>query len=208
MSLFVQTTPSWVPAFVLPNIQLQKPIDGEMAAIANCQDTRVQQILTQIPVLAEFVRRFQTPFGAGVTPSMMILREDAPRTCFTVEAVSSFRDLVAMCVIPLSRARSAEWGRSFATYYTDWYEFYPWMINTHHQHIVCNTPALGGLELVEDFNGQTISSSKSRYAGGVGFRQCASENPSKAMAQSLRTQIPTMGKYRAISIAQHGGGRF
>jgi hypothetical protein len=155
MGLSVQTTPSWVPAFVLPNIQLQKPIDGDMGAIASCQDPRVQQILTQIPVLAEFVKRFQTPFGTGVTPSMMILREDAPRTCFTVEAVSSFRDLAAMCVIPLSRAKSAEWGRSFATHYSDWYEFYPWMINTQHQHIVCNTPALGGLELVGDFNGQT-----------------------------------------------------
>jgi hypothetical protein len=28
------------------------------------------------------------------------------------------------------------------------------MINTQHQHIVCNTPALAGLELVTDFNGQ------------------------------------------------------
>ena len=89
---------------------------------------------------------------------MMIIREDAPKTYITVEAVASFRDLVAMCVVPLSRARSAEWGRSFATYYADWFEFYPWMVNTQHQHIVCNTPALGGLEQVTDFHGQSIPS--------------------------------------------------
>jgi hypothetical protein len=31
----------------------------------------------------------------------------APKTILTVEAISSFRDLTAMCVVPLSRARSA-----------------------------------------------------------------------------------------------------
>ena len=85
---------------------------------------------------------------------MLIIREDAPKTFLTIEAVSSLRDLTAMCVIPLSRARSAEWGRSFATYYSDWFDFYPWTINAHHQHIVCSTPALSDLELVTDFNGQ------------------------------------------------------
>jgi hypothetical protein len=146
--------PGWLPVFMLPNIYLNEPVDSEMAAIANCSDPRVQKILSDAPVLAQFVERFSRPFGGSVRPSMLILREDAPKTFLTVEAVSSFRDLIAMCVIPLSRARSAEWGRSFATYYSDWYDFYPWMINAHHQHIVCSTPALSDLELVTDFNGQ------------------------------------------------------
>ncbi|HML06566.1 MAG TPA: hypothetical protein VK430_00360 [Xanthobacteraceae bacterium] len=133
---------------------MNKPIDGEVIAIANCQDARVQQILTDIPVLADFVQRFTTPAGRRLRPGMMIMREDAPKTYFSVEAVSSFRDLVAMCVIPLSRANSAIHGRSFATYYSDWYEFYPWTINAIHQHIVCDTPALKALELVTDFRGQ------------------------------------------------------
>jgi hypothetical protein len=144
----------WLPVFILPNIDLKDPIDGEMAAIANCNDPRVQQILSDIPVLAQFVDRFSRPFGGSVHPSMLIFRDDAPKTLMTVEAVSSFRDLIAMCVVPMSRANSAHWERSFATYYSDWYDFYPWMINTQHQHIVCNTPALVGLELVTDFNGQ------------------------------------------------------
>ena len=146
--------PKWLPGFVLPNVYLKEPVDGEMAAIANCSDSRIQQILSDIPVLAQFVERFGRPFGGSVNPSMLIVREDAPKTFLTGEAVSSFRDLIAMCVIPLSRARSAEWGRSFATYYSDWYNFYPWMINTHHQHIVCSTPALSDLEMVTDFSGQ------------------------------------------------------
>lgn len=146
--------PKWLPVFVLPNIYLKEPVDGPMAAIANCSDPRVQQILSDIPILAEFVQRFSRPCGGRVNPSMLIIRDDAPKTFLTVEAASSFRDLVATCVIPLARARSAEWGRSFATYYSDWYDFYPWMVNTGHKYIVCSTPALSDLELVTDFNGQ------------------------------------------------------
>lgn len=133
-----------------------------MAAIAVCHDPRVQQIFQDIPVLGEF-ERFTTPFGIPIQPSMMIIRQDAPKTYLTVEAVASFRDLVAMSVVPLSRARSAEWGHSFATYYSDWFEFYPWMINTQHQHIVCTTPALGALELVTEFHGQSIPSAPSPW---------------------------------------------
>jgi hypothetical protein len=145
---------TWLPVFVLPNIYLKEPVDGEMATIANCSDPRVQQILSDIPVLSQFVERFSRPFGGSVNPSMLIIREDAPKTLLTVEAVSSFRDLIAVCVIPLSRARSAEWGRSFTTYYSNWYDFYPWTISADHRYVVCSTPAVSDLELVTDFNGQ------------------------------------------------------
>ena len=40
------------------NVYLTDPIAGEMAAIANCEDPRVQQIFADIPVLAELVKRF------------------------------------------------------------------------------------------------------------------------------------------------------
>jgi len=46
------------------------------------------------------------------------------------------------------------WKRSFGTYYSDWYDFYPWTINTSNQHLVCSTPAVTNLETVEDFRGQ------------------------------------------------------
>ena len=79
--------PKWLPVFVLPNVYLKEPVDGEMAAIANCSDLRIQQILSGIPVLAQFVERFGRPFGGSVNPSMLIVREDAPKTFLTGEAV-------------------------------------------------------------------------------------------------------------------------
>jgi hypothetical protein len=144
----------WLPGFVLPNIDLKEPIDGEVIAIANCGDSRVQQMISKLPVFAEFVGRFSRPIGGSVSPSILIVRDDAPKSFQTVEAISSLRDLAAMCVIPLSRAKSARWERPHSTYYSNWYDFYPWTITANHQHVICNTPALRDLELVTDFNGQ------------------------------------------------------
>ena len=144
----------WIPTFVLPDIFISDSVEGGMAAVANCDDPRVQQILADIPVLAQFVQKFTNAFGRKIRPSMLILRDDVPKSFLTVDAVASFRDLVAMSVVPLSRARSIVWQRSFATFYSDWYDFYPWMINTAHQHLVCHTPALAGLETIDDFHGQ------------------------------------------------------
>jgi hypothetical protein len=47
----------WIPAFVLPDIFVQKPIEGGMAALANFDDVGVQQIFIDIPVLAQFVQK-------------------------------------------------------------------------------------------------------------------------------------------------------
>jgi hypothetical protein len=147
---------NWLPVFVLPNINLKEPIEAKMAALADHSDSRVQQILRQIPMLAQFVQKFTDPFGVSLRPVMLILRDDAPKTFFTPDAMASFRDALAMSVVPLSRAKSIIWKRSFATYYSDWYDFYPWMLNTNHQHLVCHTPALAGLHVVSQFNGQCI----------------------------------------------------
>ena len=58
--------PNWLPAFLFPNIFLKEPIDGKMAAIANCSDPRVQH-LSDVPVLAEFVNRFSRLAALGPT---------------------------------------------------------------------------------------------------------------------------------------------
>ena len=147
--------PAWLSVFVLPNIHVKDPIDADVAVIADSSDARVQQVLSEIPVLDRFLRSFTTQAGYKIHPSLMIMQNDAPKGFFSVEAVSSLRDLIAMSVIPLARANSAVHGRPFATQYSDFYEFYPWTINTMHQHLVCNTPALMGIEQAEQFRGQS-----------------------------------------------------
>jgi len=72
-----------------------------------------------------------------------------------MEAVASFRDLVALSVIPLQRARSIIHSSSHNVQYSDYFDFYPWTYSEHHDHLVCNTPALLGLHEIRAFKGQS-----------------------------------------------------
>jgi hypothetical protein len=181
----------WIPGLMMPDIYMKDPVEGGLAAITNCGDPRVQKILADIPVLLQFVRKFTDAFGRRLRPSMLILREDAPKTFITVEAVASFRDLVAMSVVPISRAKSTTWGRSFGTYYSDWYDFYPWMINTQHQHLVCSTPAVSGLEVVDDFRGQGAPGLSTIDLGQGDFDTVLLEALITRWRKRYRTRSPT-----------------
>lgn len=59
------------------------------------------------------------PFGARVSPGILLLRSEAPETFKSIESVSSFRYLLALSVIPLQRARA--------------------IVHDGHAHLVCNT---------------------------------------------------------------------
>jgi hypothetical protein len=146
--------PEWIPVFVFPDLFVKDPVEADIAAIANCDDPRVCQILASTPVLKEFVAKFTDTFGRKLRPSMVILRKDAPKSFIKLEAVASFRDLVAMSVVPLSRAKSLLWQRSFGTYYSDWYDFYPWTITIANHLLACSTPAVSNFETVDEFQGQ------------------------------------------------------
>jgi hypothetical protein len=195
----------WIPAFVLPDIFLNAPIEGGVAAVANCKDPRVQQILSDIPVLASFVTRFSSAFGRTLQPSMLILREDAPKSFLTVDAIASFRDLMAISAVPLSRARSLIWNRSFATYYSDWYDFYPWMINLNHQHVVCHTPALTSLEVIEDFQGQGAPGITHVSLDMGDFDEVILHALIQALAPSIWRPLPRLGGRGVIPITKYGG---
>lgn len=75
---------------MLPDIYMQQPVEGGMAAVANCGDARVQQILADVPVLAQFVQKFTSAFGRPLRPSMLILREDIHKSFLTVDASRAF----------------------------------------------------------------------------------------------------------------------
>jgi len=146
--------PTWQPAFFLPNISVEEPIGCDAIAIASCEDERARQILDETPALQQMSVNFTDPFGRKLKPSMLIFSKQAPKRLRNLDAVASFRDLVAMSIVPPSRAQSMNHGHSFATYYSDFYDFYPWTINAQHNLLVCTTPALGGFHDPDLFKGQ------------------------------------------------------
>lgn len=145
----------WTPVFLLPNIRVKESVAVDEAAIVAVDDERIRAYCRQYPAFGRFIGKFTDPFGARSTPGILLLQTSSRKTFRTLEAVSSFRDLVALSVIPLHRAKSIVHSTSFHIQYSDYFDFYPWNFNDKNSHLVCNTPALLGLHEVRAFKGQS-----------------------------------------------------
>ncbi len=80
----------WIPVF----------LTADEMAIVPCTDERLKSYEAKHPQFKQFLQQFTDPFGARVSPGVLLLRSDAPETFKSIEAVSSFRDLLALSVIP------------------------------------------------------------------------------------------------------------
>jgi hypothetical protein len=150
-----QPVTKWVPLFVMPNLRVINSVGVDEAAIVNADDQRVRDYCRQFPDFRKFIRKFTDPFGSKMNPGILLLQLDAGKNFRTMEAVSSFRDLIALSVIPLQRARSILHGHSHYTQFADYFDFYPWSFNDQNGHLVCSSPALTGLDEVNRFRGQS-----------------------------------------------------
>jgi hypothetical protein len=147
--------PEWTPVFLLPNLRVAHEVSVDEMAIVPLDDPRVRSYESEFPQFRKFVAKFTDPFGARLAPSILLLRQSAPHVYRSMEAVAGFRDLVALSVIPLQRARSIIHGSSHNIQYSDYFEFYPWTYSEMHHHLVCDTPALLGLHEIRVFRGQS-----------------------------------------------------
>jgi hypothetical protein len=147
--------PEWIPVFLLPNLRMSHDVTTDEMAIVPCDDERVRSYERDFPQFRQFVRKFTDPFGARIAPGVFMLRQSAPLVYRNIEAVASFRDLIALSVIPLQRARHIIHGNSHNIQYSDYFDFYPWTYNEQHHHLVCDTPALLGLHEIRAFKGQS-----------------------------------------------------
>jgi hypothetical protein len=117
----------WIPVFLMPNLRVAHEIVSEEMAIVPCTDERLKPYESSHPQFKQFVQKFTDPFGARVSPGVLLLRSDAPGTFKSIEAVSSLRDLLALSVIPLQRARGIVHDGSHHIQYSDYFDFYPWV---------------------------------------------------------------------------------
>jgi hypothetical protein len=145
----------WIPIFLMPNLRVGHEVVAEEMAIVPFDDPRVASYEKEFPDFRRFVRKFTDPFGAHIAPGVFLLHTKAPKTFRSIEAVSSFRDLLTLSVIPLQRARGIIHGHSHHIQYSDYFDFYPWTFNDQNKHLVCNTPGLVGLHEVRAFKGQS-----------------------------------------------------
>jgi hypothetical protein len=146
--------PEWNPVFLLPNLRIKHEISLAEAAIVPADNDRVKLYCRQYPEFRRFIRKFTDPFGVKCAPGILLLRDTAAPTFRSMEAVSSFRDLIALSVIPLQRAKSMVHDRASYIQYSDYFDFYPWNFNDQNGHIGCSTPGLTALHQISAFKGQ------------------------------------------------------
>lgn len=150
------TIDEWKPILVLPNLDIRGAIECDYAAIVSPIDHRVERIRHAHPEFTDFLGKFSTQFKEQCWPSIFILRADAPETCHTAEAVTAFRDILSLSVIPLARAKRLIYDRGNPVTYSSAFQFYPWMLDKNYDDLIMSNPASLSTHLLNEFNGQTF----------------------------------------------------
>lgn len=148
-------TNDWTPILVLPNVRLTDPIDSRLAVLAPSDDARVRAYAAAHPYFARFQRSFTDPFGRKIHPSVLLVHDDAPASIRTGEALASFRDLIALSVIPYNRALELLYPRQHRIVFSNTFAFHPWSVSRDEDCLIALTPAMSALDDVDKFRGQS-----------------------------------------------------
>ena len=148
----------WIPLFVLPNLVLRSPIECDLVALVPADDHRVVSLKREQPMFCAFLSRFSDTFGETFEPTVLLLREDAPPSFLEIETLAGFRDLTAVSVVALHRARELSRPRGLRVLYGDAFAFYPWMLDKRNDGLVASTPDFRGFHDLNLFNGQSFAS--------------------------------------------------
>lgn len=85
----------------------------------------------------------------------MVVRDGAPKSAFSSEAWASFRDLIAISVVPYNRSKEILHRRGHRIAFSNVFWLYPWVISKDYKYLIANTPALLGLHVADEFRGQS-----------------------------------------------------
>jgi hypothetical protein len=146
---------NWTPAALLPNITSKKAIECDVIGIAPSDDQRVADFSRAHPRFKELLSRFTNSFNVPLEPMVLIVRDDVLPKLAKVEPLASFRDLVAVSVIPYTRSLSMVYNGIPRISYSNSFWFHPWMLATDNEHLYANTPAMTAFHVVDEFHGQS-----------------------------------------------------
>jgi hypothetical protein len=144
--------------FALPNVDVEEPIERPGIALVLVRDERLKALVKNHARFAMYLRRFKTEFGIQVWPSILLRENSSPERYRTAEALSGFRDALAMSVIPHSWAHTLRFETTSGIRYSNWFSFYPWMVDAKYEGIIMQSMAKLGYEEVKPLRGQTTAS--------------------------------------------------
>ena len=146
----------WIPIVALPNLDMRGRVECDHAAIVPPNDPRIDKLRADHPRLTLFMLRFRGQFGEEIWPSLILLHANAPETCRTAEAITGLRDVIAMSVVPLARARRLRYLQPDGLAFSAAFQLYPWMIDRQYDEIILRNSASSHLHSLDQFHGQTF----------------------------------------------------
>jgi hypothetical protein len=143
----------WVPVLALPNLDMRGAIECDHAAIVSPGDHRVEQLRKDYPKLNTFLSKFSGQFGEQVWPSLLLLHSNAPKSYYTAEACTAFRDILSLAVVPYARSSRLRFDKAHALAFTSTFQFYPWMLDKQYEEMVLVNPANLHIHMLSEFGG-------------------------------------------------------
>jgi hypothetical protein len=145
----------WVWGYVLHNLTLKEPLECEYLAVVPHSDARLQPIVAASPLARCLVENFTDQLGRPRHPSVLVLREDAPATVRQIDAVVSFRNLIAIPCVIFGWQQSMGGPNVWGTLYSDYFDFYPTTITADGKAVRTISPALNDFGYPKEIRGQT-----------------------------------------------------
>jgi hypothetical protein len=94
------TMPEWLPALVMPNINMEEPVEAGELLFAPWHDSRVQEVFTVDTAFTDFMQRFSDAFGMVLRPLILLVRSDIPHGRLNMSTAVTLRDALSMSSSP------------------------------------------------------------------------------------------------------------
>lgn len=150
-----KTTDEWIPMFALPNVGIVEPIEVDGVAMVSVEDSRAQTLVRRHRRYGMYLNRFTSEFGQQVWPSIMLVRADKFSLYRPAEALAGFRDAIAFSTIPYAWSQVLRFENNHNIKYSNWFSFYPWLIDNKYDGLVMQSMAQLGVHEVKAMKGQT-----------------------------------------------------
>ena len=135
----------------------RRPIETSHAALVPCGDEHFREITGRYPAVQTFVGAFSDEFGAQISPTIGLVREDAPRDIATTQAFGGFRDALCVSAVVAGQSLALKWGPPpHGIIYSDAFDIYPWFPEPgSEKYVSCFTPTLHTHREVGDLRPQS-----------------------------------------------------
>ena len=128
------------------NLFTRRTVEGEIVALAPPSDARVQAFCAGFPQFKNFLARFTDTFNVPLDPVVFIARDDViPKLADTQGPLLSFRDLVAISVVPYARSYSLVYKNSDRISYSNSLWLHHWMLAKDNDGLWPHQPRLRGV---------------------------------------------------------------